>query len=65
VRIYSPPKRDIETIDPELHLVAALPRAARERGGRLPSIDVADALLDERRHLTLKNAAATDNAKVC
>jgi hypothetical protein len=37
--------RDIETIDPELHLVAALPRAARERGGRLPSIGLAHALL--------------------
>jgi len=31
---------------------AALRRAARERGGPLPSIDVADALLDERRKLT-------------
>jgi hypothetical protein len=38
--------RDIETIDAELRLVAALRRAARERGGPLPSIDVADALLD-------------------
>jgi hypothetical protein len=28
------------------------PSAARERGGPLPSIDVADALLDERRELT-------------
>jgi len=44
--------RDIETIDSELQLVAALRRAARERGGPLPSIDVADALLDERRELT-------------
>ena len=43
--------RDIETIDSELRLVAALRRAARERGGPLPSIDVADALLDERREL--------------
>ena len=41
--------RDIETIDSELRLVAALRRAARERGGPLPSIAVADALLDERR----------------
>ncbi len=40
--------RDLETIDTELHLVAALRYAARERGGPLPSIDVADALLDER-----------------
>jgi hypothetical protein len=44
--------RDIETIDSELRLVAALRRAARERGGPLPSIEVADALLDERRELT-------------
>ena len=35
-----------------LQLVAVLRRAARERGGPLPSIDVADALLDERRELT-------------
>jgi hypothetical protein len=40
--------RDIETSDSELRLVATLRRAARERGGPLPSIDVADALLDER-----------------
>jgi hypothetical protein len=43
--------RDIDTIDSELRLVAALRRAARERGGPLPSIDVADALLDGRRGL--------------
>jgi hypothetical protein len=43
--------RDIDTIDSELRLVAALGRAARERGGPLPSIDVADVLLDERREL--------------
>jgi hypothetical protein len=40
------------TIDSELRLVAAFRRSARERGGPLPSIDVADALLDERRKLT-------------
>jgi hypothetical protein len=44
--------RDIETIDSEVGLVTALRRAARERGGPLASIDVADALLDERRELT-------------
>ena len=44
--------RDIEAIDSELRLVAALRRAARERGGPLPSIHVADALLDERSELT-------------
>jgi hypothetical protein len=47
------PMRDIETIDSDLRLVAALRRAARELAGPpLPSIDVADALLDERRGLT-------------
>jgi hypothetical protein len=44
--------RDIDTIDSELRLVAARRRAARERDGPLPSIAVADALLDERRELT-------------
>ena len=44
--------RDIETIDSELRLVAALRCAARERGGPLPSIDVTDALLDERHEMT-------------
>ena len=40
--------RDIETIDSELRLAAALRHAARARGKPLPSIDVADALRDER-----------------
>jgi hypothetical protein len=40
--------RDIETVDSELRLVPALRPSARERGGPLPSVDVADALLDER-----------------
>ena len=44
--------RDLDTIDSELRLVAVLRRAAHERGGPLPSIDVADALLDERSELT-------------
>jgi hypothetical protein len=34
-----------DTNDAELRLVAAFRFAARERGGPLPSIDVADALL--------------------
>jgi hypothetical protein len=38
----------IQTIDSELRAVAALRRAARERGEPLPPIDFADALLDER-----------------
>jgi len=40
-RNHKPHMRDIETIDSELRLVAALRRAARQRGGPLPSIDVA------------------------
>jgi hypothetical protein len=43
--------RDVETIDSELQLVATLRRAARERGGPLPSIDVADAPLNGRREV--------------
>lgn len=48
--------RDIDIIDSELRLVTALRDAARDRGGPPPSIDVADALLDERQqahHLAL------------
>ena len=41
--------RDVDTTDSELQLVAVLRRAARERGGPLPSMAVADALLEERR----------------
>lgn len=46
------PIRDLDTIDYELRLVAALRRAARKQGRPLPSIKAADALLDERRELT-------------
>jgi hypothetical protein len=50
--------RDIETSDSELRLMAALRRrAARERGGPLPLIDVVDALLDERLRADRKLAA--------
>jgi hypothetical protein len=44
--------RDLDSIGSEPQLVADLRCAARKRGGPLPSIDVADALLDERRELT-------------
>jgi len=40
--------RDIETIDSELRLVAALRRAARERGGPVPCTAPMGELLDER-----------------
>ena len=43
---------DRPTLDDELRLGATLGQAARERGRPLPSIDAADALLDERRELT-------------
>ncbi|HEY2501542.1 MAG TPA: hypothetical protein VGI68_09020 [Mycobacterium sp.] len=43
--------RDPDVIDSERRLVAALRCAARERGGPPPSIDVADALLDQRGEL--------------
>jgi hypothetical protein len=43
--------RDIETLSSELRLVSAFRRAARERSRPLRSIDVADALLDERCEL--------------
>ena len=49
--------RDLETIDSELRLVAALRRAARERGGPLPLVEVADALLDERCEWTEADCA--------
>jgi hypothetical protein len=44
--------RNQVAIDAELRLVAALRQDARERGGPLPSIDMADALLDERHEMT-------------
>ncbi|WP_156670031.1 MULTISPECIES: hypothetical protein [unclassified Mycobacterium] len=44
--------RDIDTIDAELQSVAALRYAARRLGRPLPSIDAADALLDERLERT-------------
>ena len=40
--------RDLQTIDSELRLLAAIRRVARKGGGPLPSIVAADALLDER-----------------
>jgi hypothetical protein len=44
--------RDLEVIDSELRLVAALRRVAMDRGGLLPSIAVADTLLDKRNTTT-------------
>jgi hypothetical protein len=48
VLTYAPRIREMEIIDSELRLVAALRHAAHQRGGPLPSMAVADALLDER-----------------
>jgi hypothetical protein len=61
VRPYSPRMRDLDTIDSELRLVAALRRAARERGGPLPSIDVADALLDEHNAYVRSTVTPPEN----
>jgi hypothetical protein len=36
--------RDLETIDSELRLIAAVRRVCREYGGRLPSMTVVDEL---------------------
>jgi hypothetical protein len=58
---YAPRVRDIETIDSELRLVTVLSPAARERGGPLPSIGVADALLDERHELTHGSLRSSQN----
>ncbi|MGV0069423.1 hypothetical protein ACRU44_16980 [Mycobacterium colombiense] len=55
--------RNVVTIDSELRLVALLRRAAQERGGPLPSVDVADALLDERRELTRQVAWKSDGTR--
>ncbi|BCO97660.1 hypothetical protein MINTM018_04300 [Mycobacterium intracellulare] len=40
--------RDLETIDSELRLLAAVRRTAREGGYPMPTIRVIDGLLDER-----------------
>jgi hypothetical protein len=42
----------VDSLGWELRFVVAVRRASRERGGPLPSIDVADALFDERPELT-------------
>jgi hypothetical protein len=41
--------RDLETIDSELRLLAAVRRVCREYDGRVPSMTLVDDLLDERR----------------
>ena len=43
--------RDLEVIDSELRLLAAVRRVCREEDGVLPSIGQVDELLDERREL--------------
>lgn len=43
--------RDLDTIDPELRLVAAVRRSIRDHSGQ-PSSHLADELLDERNELT-------------
>jgi hypothetical protein len=45
---------DLETIDSELRLLAAVRRVCREQDGILPSFGPVDELLDERRELDRK-----------
>jgi hypothetical protein len=44
--------RDLEIIDSELRLLAAVRRVCRELGGTVPSMGPVDALLDERNTVT-------------
>jgi hypothetical protein len=46
-----PRMRDLDTIDSELRLLAAVRRVCREQGG-VPSMSLVDALLDERNSAT-------------
>jgi hypothetical protein len=46
--------RDLEVIDSELRLLAAVRRVCREQDGVLPSIGPVYELLDERRELDRK-----------
>jgi hypothetical protein len=46
--------RDLETIDSELRLLAAVRRVCREQDGRVPSVRLIDALLNERREIDRK-----------
>jgi hypothetical protein len=47
--------RDIDTIDSESRLLAAVRRVRWELDGRLPSIGPVDTLLDERATVLLLN----------
>jgi hypothetical protein len=50
--------RDLEVIDSELRLLAAVRRVCREQDGVLPSIGPVDELPDERRELDRNLTAA-------
>ena len=49
--------RDLETIDAELRLLAAVRRVCREHAGVLPAIGPVDELLDERGELAARPPA--------
>jgi hypothetical protein len=49
---HAPQVRDVEIIDSELRLLAAVRRVCREYDASVPSIMLVDELLDERRALT-------------
>jgi hypothetical protein len=44
--------RDLDDVDAELCLVAVLRDSIRSEGGVMPSVTVADRLLDERLRIT-------------
>lgn len=46
--------RDVDTIDQELRLLAAVRTRTRELDGGTPSIELADQLLDERLTITME-----------
>lgn len=55
--------RDIETIDSELRLIAAVRQAVREvSGGHMPAIGLANQLLDERIAHNASSAGALDKS---
>jgi hypothetical protein len=63
---YVLPTRDLDVIDAELRLIAALRRTARERASPLPSMPIADALLGriEASSPSAFAAAMTTRARV-
>jgi hypothetical protein len=58
---YGASRRDRDTVERELRLLASVRHAYRENGGAMPSIDQMDALLDELIELTRGGKHRRDN----